>query len=80
MATVQRRNKSKTLTTETLAVSDVLEVIKYGGAKAIITYEDLLDQLSGAISGGGVGVGSDGEIDLGDRMTGNDIMDLGNRV
>lgn len=80
MSTIKNRNKSKSLTTETLAVTDVLEVIKFGGAKAIISYNDLLDQLSGAISGGGVGVGSDGEIDLGDRMAGADIMDLGNRV
>lgn len=77
---IKRINKSKSVTTETLAISDVFEVIKYGGAKSIIRYDDLLDQLSGAISGGGSGGGSGGEIDLGERMTGNDIMDLGNRV
>jgi hypothetical protein len=64
----------------TMSIKDVVMMRTQLGENTSIAYEDLLAQLSGAISGGGVGVGSDGEIDLGDRMTGNDIMDLGNRV
>ena len=62
--------KSKTV----LSASDLL-LIQNGG----ITYSDFLDMLE-AVFTPGTSSGSGEVLDMGDRMTGNTIVNMGNRI
>lgn len=80
MATITKGNRKQNvgLVIETIEPSDVFSLQSTDGSVKGVTKDILFAEISGLVGGGGAGSGE--EIDMGDRMTGSEVLDCGSRI
>lgn len=80
MATITKGNRKQNvgLVIETIERTDVFSLQSTDGSVKGVTKDTLYAEISGLVGGGGAGSGE--ELDMGSRMTGNALHDMGSRI